>query len=327
MSRKLPILDIIIVNWNAGFLLEACLQSVARADQQGFVLSRIVVVDNGSTDGSLERIGGMPLPLVVMRNEDNRGFAAACNQGAEGSRADYLLFLNPDMVLEKESLSRAVAWMQSALGAATGILGIQLLGEEGGVSRTCARFPKPCHFLSQMLGLYRLSPRLFPNHILSRWNHRENRTVDHVIGAFFLIRHPLFEALQGFDERFFVYLEDLDLSLRANRAGWHSYYLAEARAQHKGGGTSEQVKALRIYYALQSRVLYGYRHFSRPAATALLAGTLTLEPLARMVRALSLRSPSTVLETIRAFFLLWEGLPRILRREKAARKGLSPWRI
>ena len=316
MSRRLPTLDIVMVNWNAGVLLHTCLQSVVRAGQEGFVLSRVVVVDNGSTDDSLEKIDGMKLPLVVVRNAGNRGFSAACNQGAEGSRADYLLFLNPDMVLEEKSLSSAVAWMESTRGAQTGILGIQLVDEEGRVSRTCARFPAPRHFLSQMLGLYRLFPPLFPTHLLSQWNHRESREVDHVMGAFFLIRRPLFTTLRGFDERFFVYLEDLDLSLRAYRAGWRSYYLTDTTARHTGGGTSERVKGVRIFYALQSRILYGYKHFSRPAAAMLLAGTLILEPPARMVLAVFEHSSSTVRETLQAFCLLWRNLPRLVCRKK-----------
>lgn len=313
LTGHTPTLDIVVVNWNAGPFLKTCLESVARADHEGFVLSRVVVVDNGSTDGSLRGIEGVSLPLAIVRNETNRGFGAACNQGAERSRADYLLFLNPDVVLEEKSLSSAVAWMESARGTGKGILGIQLLDGEGKVARTCARFPKPRHFLSQMLGLYRLAPRLFSTHVMVEWDHEQSREVDHVMGAFFLIRRPLFASLQGFDERFFVYLEDLDLSLRARRSGWRSYYLADTKAQHKGGGTSEQVKALRIFYALQSRIFYGYKHFSGSAATALLAGTLILEPLARMVLAVFERSPATMRETLQAFQLLWRNLPRLAR--------------
>ncbi len=318
----LPTLDIVIVNWNAGHLLQECVESVTRSAQLGFVVSRVVVVDNGSIDGSVEGLDRFPLPLTLLRNRENRGFASACNQGAEGSRADYLLFLNPDIVLEKQSLSRAIAWMECPRGRATGILGIQLLDEEGRVSRTCARFPRPRHFLSQMLGLSRISSRLFSTHLMLEWDHQQNREVDHVMGAFFLIRRRLFEALKGFDERFFVYLEDLDLSLRARRAGWHSYYLADALAWHKGGGTSEQVMARRVFYSLQSRILYGFKHFSRPAATGLLLGTLVLEPLARMVPALCNRSPATAGETIQAFFLLWNALPRLLC---AMKSGQTLW--
>src|SRR5438094_1323064 len=89
-------LDIIIVNWNAGKPFRDCLLSIKNAKKSGFNLTRVVVVDNGSTDGSLDAIHTAGLPLTVIRNPENRGFAAACNQGAKESKADYLLFLNPD---------------------------------------------------------------------------------------------------------------------------------------------------------------------------------------------------------------------------------------
>ena len=95
-----------------------------------------------------------------------------------------------------------------------------------------------------MLGLSRLSPH-FPGLFMRDWAHGDSRPVDHVMGAFTLMRRSLFDSLLGFDERFFMYLEDLDFSLRAGRAGWRSFYLAEARVYHKSGGTSEQIKGRR----------------------------------------------------------------------------------
>ena len=87
------------------------------------------------------------------------------------------------------------------------------------------------------------SPRLFRSHVMTEWDHAASRRVDHVIGAFYLIRREVFEKLGGFDGRFFLYLEDLDLSCRVCGHGRHIMYLADARAYHKGGGVSEQAKA------------------------------------------------------------------------------------
>lgn len=112
-------------------------------------------------------------------------------------------------------------------------------------------------------------PRKFPSHFMQDFDHCSSREVDHVIGAFFLVRRSVFEQLKGFDERYFVYLEDLDFSLRARKAGWKTYYLADATAYHKGGGTSEQVKAHRLFYSLRSRMIYGFRHFNLSAAWGL----------------------------------------------------------
>ncbi|MFQ5780560.1 MAG: glycosyltransferase family 2 protein, partial [Nitrospiria bacterium] len=142
------------------------------------------------------------------------------------------------------------------------------------------------------------------------WNHRESREVDHVIGAFFLVRRSLYKALDGFDERFFVSFEDLDFSCRAEKAGWRSYYLATVQAYHKGGGTSEQIKSTRLFYTLRSRILYGYKHLGWWVATGLMLGTLLLEPLARIGFAIVRGSFVRLQETVGAYAMLWMTLPR-----------------
>jgi hypothetical protein len=304
----LPDLDIIIVNWNAGQQLRDCLESIETTTRDGFGLKRVVVVDNGSMDGSAECLDDLDLPLIVIRNTENRGFAAACNQGAKGSVADYLLFLNPDTRLFKDSLVQPLVFVERPDNRRVGIVGIQLVDENGRIARTCARFPMPCMFFSKMLGLDRLFPRYFSSHLMNEWGHGETREVDHVMGAFFLIRRQLFEILRGFDERFFVYLEDLDLSRRAYNASWKTVYLADAKAYHKGGGTSEQVRALRLSYSLRSRIKYGYKHFDRFSATLLMAGTLFLEPLCRLVLATWRRSAAEVKETLKGFGMLWRSI-------------------
>ena len=121
---------------------------------------------------------------------------------------------------------------------------------------------------------------------VTEWRHTSTRQVDHVIGAFYLVRRSLFDSLNGFDERFFVYLEDLDLSLRVHRAGWRCVYYTGAQAFHAGGGTSRQVKAARLFYALRSRLLYGFKHFSPPQAWIVLGVTLLLEPVPRLLLSL-----------------------------------------
>ncbi|MDP9473628.1 MAG: glycosyltransferase family 2 protein [Chloroflexota bacterium] len=309
MSRSL---DIVIVNWNTGGQLRACLASIAAAAQDGFVLNRVVVVDNGSKDGSAEGLQDFSVPLMVLRNRENRGFAAACNQGAQGSAADYLLFLNPDVRLYPDSLARPIRFMEEPVNARIGICGIQLVDESGRVDRSCARFPTPRMFVGKMLGLTRWLPRVFPTHAMTEWDHGENRGVDQVIGAFFLIRRSLFQGLNGFDERFFVYFEEVDLSFRAARAGWSSFYLADARAVHRGGGSSEQVKAMQLFYSLRSRIQYGFKHFHRPSAVGVALATLLLEPLPRLGVAAARRSPSSALETLHGYALLWGSIPRRL---------------
>ncbi len=311
-----PSLDIVIVNWNAGRQLRECLDSLAEARTNGFRLRRVVVVDNASTDGSANGLECLcrrhGLPLLLIRNETNLGFGAACNQGARDSESDYLLFLNPDTRIFPDSLRVPVRFMELPENRQVGICGVQMVDGRGSVKRSCARFPGPALFLWRMLGLDVILPRWFPNLFMTEWGHGEDRQVDHVMGAFYLVRTSLFAALGGFDERFFVYLEDLDFSLRARRAGWSSYYLARARIYHEGGGASRRVLARRLFYSLWSRILYSYKHFGLPGGTGVLLGTLFIEPCARLLRAAGSLSFEGLKETIGAYALLWRALPGIL---------------
>lgn len=304
MATPLPTLDIIIVNWNTGPMLGSCLESIRTADQTGFRLREIVVVDNASTDGSAETAAG-GLPVRLVRNPVNRGFAAACNQAALHSPADYLLFLNPDTQLTRSALRVPIGFLERGDTHRVGLLGIQLLDSGGRVSRSCARFLTPGMILRKMVG--------WEDHIMKDWDHRESREVDHVTGACLFVRRGVFEELGGFDERFFVYLEDLDLSLRAKQAGWHSMYLADATAYHVGGGSSDAIRGRRLYYALHSRVLYAYKHFPWSVATLVTLATAAPEFLTRLVRALARRSLTEARDTMHAYALLWRALPTITR--------------
>ncbi|WP_222927547.1 glycosyltransferase family 2 protein [Biomaibacter acetigenes] len=234
------LISIVIVNWNSGRQLYECLKSIYNAKKDGLEIDRVVVVDNASSDNSLFGLEEIDIPLKIIKNSTNRGFAAACNQGAKESNADYLLFLNPDTLLFKYSLSKPIAFMEKAENRNIGIVGIQLINENKEISRTCARFPTLGQFNSKIFGLDRLFPKL--SYFMAEWDHKSDRFVDHVIGAFFLVRRQLFEKLNGFDERFFVYLEDLDFSYRAKQLGYSSYYLTSTKAYHKGGGSSEKLK-------------------------------------------------------------------------------------
>jgi N-acetylglucosaminyl-diphospho-decaprenol L-rhamnosyltransferase len=297
-------LDVVCVNWNSGKQVAACLTSLAGTDRSRVALGRVVVVDNASSDGSAAGLDPGSLPLHVITNPTNRGFAAACNQGARGGPSPYVLFLNPDTRLEADSLAAPLTFLESDAGADVGICGIQLVDDQGGVARTCARFPAPGQLVAASAGVDRLFPGTFPGFVMREWDHQDSRRVDHVIGAFYLVRRELFESLGGFDERYFVYLEDLDFSLRARRAGWHSYYLATARAFHRGGGTSDQVRAERLVYLLRSRLQYARRHFSRAAALAVELATLVVEPVVRVAAALSSGAPRQAGDTIRAYWML-----------------------
>ena len=276
-------LSIVIVNWNSGTQLRECLASLDASAAQlpaCCALQQVVVVDNGSLDGSDQRLVVQCGQLHLIRNAVNRGFAVACNQGAAGLESELILFLNPDTRLFDDSLAAPVNLLQRPDHARSGIVGIAMVDDSGHVVPSCARYPRAWHFASHALGLDRLWPRA--GHYMLEWDHAQTRQVDQVIGAFFMIRRDLFEALAGFDERFFVYFEEVDLALRARQAGWASVHLAEASAYHKGGGTSSSVKDVRLFYSLRSRLQYGNKHYSLPERLLLWLVTFALEPISRM---------------------------------------------
>jgi N-acetylglucosaminyl-diphospho-decaprenol L-rhamnosyltransferase len=128
------------------------------------------------------------------------------------------------------------------------------------------------------------------------------------MGAFFFVRRSVFEALGGFDERFFVYYEDMDFAVRARKLGWSSVYLATAQAFHRGQGTTNTATERRTLYFARSRILYARKHFNSLGGFAVIITTLLLEPLARIVA-----SPQSAGATLRAFAMLWKDMPNILR--------------
>jgi hypothetical protein len=289
------IVRVVIVNWNSGPWLARALASL-RA-HAGAELAEVVVVDNASSDGS-ERLPLAPGERVIQTGA-NLGFARACNIGAAGAAAPYLLFFNPDAELREGTLQTALAYMESPQAAGVAVCGIRLVGEDGVAQRHVGAFPTPAT-------MFRNEQREID------FDHLSSRDVDHVIGAFSLIRRSVFEQLGGFDERFFVYLEDLDLSWRVRQAGWRTHYLARAVAFHKGGGTSDGVKAERLFYSLRSRLLYAGKNFSRPGALFVLAVTLLVEPAARIARGLLGRREGETRQTLRAYRLLLGDLPAVL---------------
>ncbi len=309
----MPSLDIVIVNWNAGRLLSDCVSSIAGRAPGGPDLQRVVVVDNASTDGSAEAVPRKAVPLDVRRNAANVGFGAACNQGASGSRADYLLFLNPDTRLLPGTLAEAVAFMERPGHERVGISGVRLVDESGATQRSCARAPTPARMIGQMLGLDRFAPRLVAPHFMVEWDHLDTRDVPQVIGAFLLIRRGLFEHLGGFDERFFVYFEDADLCRRAVLAGWRCVHNADVVALHVGGGTTGKAVAFRQFLLARSRIQYAAKHFGVVSGGLVAAASLLLEPVARIVFALGRGRRGDVRPTAEGAILLWRALPEIGR--------------
>jgi len=309
-------LDIVIVNWNAGNKLFECLDSIRHSNAGSYCLAKCIVVDNASTDGSLDNIKGMDLPLKLIVNTRNKGFGVACNQGSKSGNSEYTLFLNPDVRLFPDSLSKSVSFMESPRNKQIGVLGIQMVDQNGAIHRNVARFPSTKSLFYQMFGMDRLWPHQFPPHFMTDWAHLDSRVVDQVPGSFFLMRRSLFEKLNGFDERFFMYFEDLDFAYRARMGGWVNYYLSNVKAFHHGGGTTNQVRTLRLFYVLRSRVYYVAKHFGYYHALWIIIASLTIEIWFRLGWSLINWSGKNFLETLQAYFLYIKELPALMKKIK-----------
>ena len=305
--------DIVIVNWNSAGMLQACLDSVAAADHRR--VNKIAIVDNGSIDRSAE-VTSPDLALDIVEAGSNLGFGRACNLAAGRGDSDYILLLNPDAETSRDAIERAADCLDA--DPSIGVVGIMLTDRAGHPHRHCARYPRWTSFIGNSLGLTRVLRRWFPPVMMIEFDHRSSRDVDHVMGAFYMIRRSIFTAIGGFDERFFVYLEDLDLSLRVHRAGYRIRYLADATAFHHQGGTSERVKAHRLFYSLSSGIVYAFKHFPRWQAWMLTAVTYLIEPVSRSARALLRGSIEELWFTWRGFAMLYRATPTLLKTAHAA---------
>lgn len=300
--------DVVVVNWNAGLQLHECISSLYEFGSGE--ISSITVVDNGSTDGSADHLESKG--VILFNAGENLGFGRACNIGATRGTAEFILFLNPDAAVYPDTIVRVVEYMSSLSNKHVGVCGVQLIDEKGHVSRSCTRFPTVKNMLAHSLGIDRFIPSA--GYFMAEWDHCNDRSVDHVIGAFYFIRRDIFEQLNGFDERFFVYLEDLDLSRRVKELGSSIEFLASIQAFHKGGGTSEQVKATRLFYSLRSRIIYCYKHFDVLSSTLILFNTIAVESILRMIQAAFRRSRTAIKETFSAYKMLLKWLPKWWRR-------------
>ncbi|MEA1085871.1 glycosyltransferase family 2 protein [Sphingomonas sp. CD22] len=274
--------DVVIVNWNAGPQLRECVESIFAHEHE--VLGSVIVVDNASVDGSAT-FCRTDDRVVLVEPERNLGFGTACNRGAAAGSADYLLFLNPDTQLLHSTLANVVDHLRGR-GRAAGAVGVKLIGSDGHVSRHCARLPSAWTFLTLSLGLSKILPRWFKPVELVEFDHVHTANVPHVMGAFYLMPRAVFEAVGGFDERFFVFYEDLDLSLRIAQAGKSVVYFAEEEIFHRTGGTGSGASAKALSYLLESRLIYARKHFGAVGWVIIAFSVFIIEPVRRTVHAL-----------------------------------------
>lgn len=297
----LPAVDIVIVNWNAGSQLKDCIESLFLHEQA--LLGSVTIVDNASVDGSAD-FCRTDARVRLIEPGRNLGFGTACNLGTAGGNSDYVLFLNPDTRFLRPTLASVVAFMERPQSAKIGVCGIRLVGEDGTTSKHCARLPSAMTFLNLSAGLSKFWPAAFKPVELVEFDHEHDSTVPHVMGAFFMIRRSLFDAIGGFDETFFVYYEDLDLSLRVQQRGYAIQYLASESVFHRTGGTSRTARAKALSYLFESRLVYARKHYGMLGRAIVGVGIFLVEPVRRIGHGLLSGSGEQVRETIKAMHRL-----------------------
>ena len=271
--------SIIIVNWNSGELLKNSIKSIKNSTFNHF---ETIVIDNDSKDNSINFLESYSNDVKLIQNKKNIGFGAACNQGIIEATGRYILFLNPDAMVYKSTLKDCIDFMD--LNKGIGILGVKLIDENNLTSTSCSRFPKFKNYFFDSIGLSKFFPKLFkPSTMMNDWNHESSMEVDQVMGAFMFCRKDLFETIGLFDECFFVYYEDMDLSIRAKKAGYKIFYNSNINAYHKGRGTTDQIKDIRLFYSIKSRLFFAKKHLSKLEYLLIKLNTFSLELVSRIV--------------------------------------------
>lgn len=274
-------LNIIVVNWNAGPTLFKCLQTVFSSTLEKSRY-KVYVVDNNSSDNSINMIDGLSTNLTVIKNEINIGFGAACNIVMKNYPSDFVLLVNPDVFLKKETLSESLIFLEN--NQEIDVLGVKNYNLNNTVVPSCARFPTVGRFLNDSLGLSKIAPKIFiPGTIMTDWDHKTSRKVDHVIGAYMMIRSSILNKAGFFDDRFFLYLEDLDLSKRIVENGGTIFYNSDISLIHEGGGTTKSIKADQLFYSLRSRIIYCKKYFNKLSVWIITASSVIIEPVSRSI--------------------------------------------
>jgi N-acetylglucosaminyl-diphospho-decaprenol L-rhamnosyltransferase len=228
-----PRTTVVVVTYRSREHLPACLEAVEAASGEAAI--ETVIVDNGSDDGTVAYLRRRQPQARVIENGSNRGFSAAVNQGVKATRGDCLLLLNPDVVLGAGSLGRLLRALDE--DPRVGLAGPLLLYPDGRPQRSTWDAPSLRALAFEALLLYNLFPRSRLSPIRARVPD-EAEDVSALSGACLLVRRSCFEELDGLDERFFLYFEDVDLGLRARGAGWRARLVPAARAVHQQGGSA-----------------------------------------------------------------------------------------
>jgi len=225
-------LSIIIVNWNTKEFLLPCVKSVLEIGQG--ISSELIVVDNGSRDGSGDEVKKAFPFIHLIENEKNLGFAKAVDQGLQKASGKYILLLNPDTRVKHGAIVQLLSFMDSHVD--TGVAGVQLLNSDGTKQNSIASFPSLATELLNKRVLRWLSPKRFPG---KERNYSEPIEVDSVIGACMMVRRKALDQVGFLDEDYFLFLEETDWCYRMKMAKWKIYHISQAEVYHFQGKSAE----------------------------------------------------------------------------------------
>ncbi len=269
-------LSIVIVNWNAMAVLEACLESIKSATHG--LTTETIVVDNASSDGSVQLIRDRYPWVSLVASSTNLGFARANNLGIHRCSGRNILLLNPDTICHPESLSKLVAFLDA--NPDVGAAGPLVLNPDGTLQPSCTRTPTLSRELWRLFHLDRL--KAYGVYDMRDWSRSMRREVDALLGACLMVRRTVLESTGGLDEDYFMYTEEVDLCYRIRRAGWGVYWVPSAAIVHLGGQSTRQAAPEMFLWLYRSKLLFFRKHYGRLSA-ALYKVVLAASSLARLL--------------------------------------------
>ncbi len=263
-------LSILIVNYNVRHFLEQCLASVEKAIQN--IDAEIIVVDNASVDDSVQMMKDQ-FPLVkVIASKINLGFAKANNLGAKQASGEFILALNPDTVVDEDCFEKCIQFISSHPDA--GAIGVKMMDGSGTFLPESKRgFPDFWAAFCKMSGLYKLLPKsaFLNGYYQGHLSENESHPVPVLSGAFMMIRKTVWEKLNGFDEDFFMYGEDIDLSYRIEQLAYKNYYFADTTIIHYKGESTSKGSLNYVVAFYKAMILFAKKHFNKSSRWALVA--------------------------------------------------------
>lgn len=246
----------IIVNWNLKYLPRLCIEALQRS-RCDFPFE-IIVVDNDSRDESLEYLQQMEQKgeIALVPSGGNIGYGRANNLGARSAKGEYLLILNPDVSVEPDMLRTLVGYMD--VHPEAGIAGPQLYFFNGQIQDSCRRFMRPMDLVVKRtpLSRFKFFQERIGRYVMADFDHRSVQAVDLVTGACFLIRKDVFEQTGGFDDRYFLFMEDADLCRKVWETGRKVVYMPKARALHY----HKRLSGGNLLWLLRQRVFWVHAH-------------------------------------------------------------------